>query len=81
MPDNFEVASRKQWNSGGAHPNVAELKLGCLQRIANAMENIAKSADAMECRLESTQLESAELRRKLAAQKALVTRLRNRGAA
>lgn len=42
MSDNFTTESRKEWHSPDRAPTDAQLTLGCLQRIANATELMAR---------------------------------------
>jgi hypothetical protein len=42
MSDSFIKESRKHWVAQGATPSTEQLGLGCLQRIADATELMAK---------------------------------------
>lgn len=43
MSDNFKKESRSDWFQPEGKPNNDQLKLGCLQRIADAVEKMSAS--------------------------------------
>jgi hypothetical protein len=49
MSNNFRAESRKEWNRPGigVQPSTEDLNLGCLQRIADATELMAKRYDEL----------------------------------
>lgn len=49
MSENFRKESRKDWHASGTGvvPSSEQLQLGCLQRIADATELMAKNHDGL----------------------------------
>lgn len=47
-------ASKKDWGLRGSNATEGELKLGCLQRIADACEKMAQSRTQLEGELKRT---------------------------
>ncbi len=49
MSDNFAKESRRDWvNNLPGNPNIEQLSLGCLQRIADAVELSCKDREKLE---------------------------------
>jgi hypothetical protein len=49
MSDNFAKESRRDWvNNLPGNPNIEQLSLGCLQRIADAVEMSCKDREKFE---------------------------------
>ena len=74
-------ASRKEWSSREFKPTEGELRLGALQRIADATEKMAVNWQSLTTALERERESSARYRaraerleRRLRAQKAATTR-------
>lgn len=44
---NLDAASRQSWRTTGPTPSIEQLTLGCLQRIANALERVAQAQEAL----------------------------------
>lgn len=47
MSDNYKDESRKLWRSSMEKPSTDQIQLGCLQRIADATELMAKNHDQL----------------------------------
>ncbi len=48
MSESFKIESKKDWVTGGIDkPNTEQLTLGCLQRIADATELMAKQYQSL----------------------------------
>jgi hypothetical protein len=47
MSENFRAESRKDWHRLNGAASTEELQLGCLQRIADATEMMAKNHDQL----------------------------------
>ena len=56
MSESYKKESRRDWRaSGDALPSIDQLKLGCLQRIADATELMAKRHADLIAEMESTE--------------------------
>jgi hypothetical protein len=83
MSDSFIKESRKHWVAQGATPSTEQLGLGCLQRIADATELMAKRYSDLVSERDSAvrnlgyyREENDRLQRKLSALRGVVTKLR-----
>lgn len=74
---NYVEESRKNWRPKDDLPTDAQIQIGCLQRIAAALERLALPWEAIDrekrWRVEAEQA-AAYLKRRLNAQKAATTR-------
>lgn len=86
MTDTYRKESRKDWyRAGQLKPGIEQIQLGCLQRIADATEAMANNysqilAENQNLRMKLKLYQSDEefLRRQLAAQKGVATKLRQK---
>lgn len=84
MSENFREESRKNW-SREAQATMDDIKVGCLQRIADACELTAKrhqeliaANERLERSLKYHRDEAERLARRLNAMKGLVTKLKQK---
>lgn len=83
MSENFREESRKQWNSNVAGVTEMQIAVGCLQRIADATEAMAKEYNRLlsEAKYLRTSRDehrdcSERLARKNAALRGTITRMK-----
>jgi hypothetical protein len=68
MSENYREESRKNWRTDTLLPTKEEIQLGCLQRIADATEQMAKNYVALQNNLayyQKSYRDETEYRRKL----------------
>jgi hypothetical protein len=88
MSESFKKESRKDWVAAdGAKPDNEQLRLGCLQRIADATEKMAESYDRMrdsrdwyKSLHESARKREDKLERRIRSLKGVITRMKSKEA-
>jgi predicted nucleic acid-binding Zn-ribbon protein len=83
--DDYKTESRRRWSTTADVPSLDQLKFGCLQRIADATELMAKNQEQLQRdhdyykRMYSVRGADLEtLKRRLAAARGQVTKLKNK---
>lgn len=85
MSENYRNESRKEWRSSAPLPTSEEIQVGCLQRIADATEQMAKNYVELQREKEYYKRNCEQerdyrrmLERKIISLRGVITRQKNR---
>jgi hypothetical protein len=86
VSDSYTNESRRNWFTAHGQPTTEQLQLGCLQRIADAVEKMAtnylavsRERDVLKTAVDDLQRRLAAVRRSQACLRGALTRLKQKG--